>query len=279
MKQVTSVLVIFLMLNAAIAQNLKPWKVKLEAGQKMKVSNTSTNNLSQDMMGQKFQINIAADISDSIYVITWSTDSFTITKTTTHIKMDMDIMGQQKNFDSDKKEDMEGELGEKLKDKIGVVIHATINGNGNVKITSEAEEKQVDAMSAMMPLNNDSALIAGYFLMAPTKKIKAGETWKDSVITPESSIETVYSFIKTENSIAFISFEMKGSSVGTSSTNGMEVKTKTNTEGKGTLKVELSTGLVLERYTETKLTGTSEVMGMEIPMNGETKTTILITKL
>jgi hypothetical protein len=278
MKQLTSMLMTLLLLHTATAQKLKPWKVKLETGQIVNVSNISTNHLSQQVMGQDVQINVNADVTDSLYVTGKAADGFSIAKTTTRMKMDMDAMGQQKSFDSDKKEDMDGEIGEKLKDKIGVVAQATVSEKGKVKVTSEVKQEQADAMSTIMPQNNDSASIAAYFLTSPEKEIKEGESWKDSVITEGNRTETTYTFLKTENGTALISFETNVSTTGTQTTNGMEVKVNLKTEGKGTLKVDLSTGLVLERQAESKISGTSEVMGMEIPMTGESKSTVVITK-
>lgn len=278
MKQIIPVLLLVLMFHPATAQKLKLWKVKLEAGQQLKVSSISSNHVSQQLMGQDIQINISTDISDSVYVTGKQKDGFTLSKTTTRMKMDMDAMGQQKNFDSDKKEDREGEIGEKLKDKIGVVAQAVVTEKGEVRVTSVVKEEQADAMSSLLPMNSDSASIAGYFLAAPGKEVKAGESWKDSLITEGNKTETTYTFLKTENGTALISYELKLSTEGTQTTNGMEVKINVKTEGKGSLKVELSTGLVLERKTEMKISGTSEVLGMQIPMTGESTSTVLVTK-
>ena len=279
MKQVVSMLILILLVNTISAQKLKPWKVKLETGQKFKVINNSSSNISQQMMGQEIQIKINNDITDSMYVKSESSGSFNISKTTIHMKMDMDAMGQQKNVDSDNKEDMEGELGEKLKEKIGVAVDATVTEKGAVIITSTVKEMTTDAMGGLMSLNNDSASIAGYFLAPPAKDLRPGDTWIDSVVITGNRMETIYTFIKSEKRIAYFSFELKTSTEGTTSTNGMEVKSKINSDGKGTMQVELKSGLVLERTTETKVSGTSEIMGMEIPMTGETKATVTITKL
>lgn len=231
------------------------------------------------MMGQDIQINMSTTINDSVFVTGLANGRFQIAKTSIRMKMDMDAMGQQKSFDSDKKEDMEGELGEKLKNKIGTTVQATVNELGIVQITSEIKEEQDNGMGAFLSMNNDSASVAGYFLVSPpVKKINTGDSWKDSLVSPQNRTETIYTFMKAEKGIAFISFETKTGSDITTETNGMEVKVKMKTEGSGTLQVELASGLVLERKTETKLSGTSEVMGMEIPMSGETKTTVLITK-
>ncbi len=279
MKLVVSMLILFLLVNTLSAQKLKPWKVKLETGQKFKIINTSSSNISQQMMGQEIQIKINNYITDSMYVKSESAGSFNITNTTIHMKMEMHAMGQQKNVDSDNKEDMEGELGDKMNEKIGVAVGATVTEKGAVIITSTEKEITTDAMGGLMSLNNDSASIAGYFLVPPAKDLRPGDTWIDSFVTTGNRIQTIYTFIKSEKGIAYFSFEIKTSTEGTTSTNGMEVKAKINSDGIGAMQVELKSGLVLERITETKVSGTNEIMGMEVPMTGETKATVTITKL
>ena len=148
-----------------------------------------------------------------------------------------------------------------------------------IKITSVVKETDTDAMGGLMSLNNDSASIAGYFLAPPAKDLRPGDTWIDSVVITGNRMQTIYTYVKSEKGIAYFSFELKTTTEGTTTTNGMEVKSKINSDGKGTLQVEIKSGLVLERTTEMKLSGTSEIMGMEIPMSGETKTKVTIVKL
>lgn len=278
MKRLITSCFTLLLVTVAAAQKLMPWGVQLKTGEKFKVFNTSTNNINQQMMGQEIQINIAATISDSLYVKSETAQIFSVSKVTNRLLMEMDAMGQQRSYDSDKAEDREGEIGEKFKDKIGVSVDATVTKKGDVKITSAVPAAEPDAMGGMMNVNNDSATIAGLFLIPPSKEINAGESWTDSVISSTGKIATSYTYVKTENGVAYLSFTLKAINEGTTNANGMEVKSKVQSEGSGTLMLELKSGLVLERVTTMKLSGNSEVMGMEIPLTGESKTTVKVTR-
>lgn len=278
MKLLITLCFALLLVHGATAQKLSTWGVQLKTGEKLKISNISTNNINQQMMGQEIQINITATLSDSLYVKSETAESFSISKVTNRIIMEMDAMGQQRSYDSDKAEDREGEIGEKFKDKIGVSVDANVSRKGIVKVTSIAPVAEQDAMGGMMNMNNDSATLAGLFLNSPLKEISVGGSWTDSIVTTAGKMETLYTFIKAEQGIAYLSFTLKGTIEGTSNANGMEVKSKIQTTGSGTLMLELKSGLVLERITETKLNGTSEAMGMEIPLTGESKTTVKVTR-
>ena len=269
MKQLFYTCIVLLISNSLTAQSLKPWKVSLPAGKQFNVSTTMNAKISQEVMGQHIDIDMDVNTTDSVLVKSETSNSFNLSKVTAKMKMNMTAMGKEVNFDSDKKEDMESEMGQKLKEKLGVAVEATVNEKGQVKILSEKkEENAADAMSSIMPMNNDSAAVAGLFLIPPQQSLKQGESWKDSVSSPEMSILNTYTFDKTENGIASISFSTVSNTTGTATTNGMEVTVKLKTETSGTLKVSTKTGLVLERKATMKMEGTSEVMGMQIPITG-----------
>lgn len=269
MKQLFYTCIVLLISSSLTAQSLKPWKVGLPAGKQFNVSTTMNAKISQEVMGQHIDIDMDVNTADSVLVKSETINSFNLSKVTAKMKMNMTAMGKEVNFDSDKKEDMESEMGQKLKEKLGVAVEATVNEKGQVKILSEKkEENAADAMSSIMPMNNDSAAVAGLFLIPPQQSLKQGESWKDSVSSPEMSILNTYTFDKTENGIASISFSTVSNTTGTATTNGMEVTVKLKTETSGTLKVSTKTGLVLERKATMKMEGTSEVMGMQIPITG-----------
>ncbi|MFT3845363.1 MAG: DUF6263 family protein [Lacibacter sp.] len=269
MKQLFYTCIVLLISNSLTAQSLKPWKVGLPAGKQFNVLTTMNAKISQEVMGQHIDIDMDVNTTDSVLVKSETNNSFNLSKVTAKMKMNMTAMGKEVNFDSDKKEDMESEMGQKLKEKLGVAVEATVNEKGQVKILSEKkEENAADAMSSIMPMNNDSAAVAGLFLIPPQQSLKQGESWKDSVSSPEMSILNTYTFDKTENGIANISFSTVSNTTGTATTNGMEVTVKLKTETSGTLKVSTKTGLVLERKATMKMEGTSEVMGMQIPITG-----------
>ncbi len=239
-----------------------------------------TAKIGQELMGQKIDIEMNSTSTDSVSVKSETKGSFNLSKTPVKLTMHINAMGKDIDFDSDKKEDMEGEMGQKMKDKLNVPIDATVTENGQIKLQNPVqEESAADAMGSIMPMNNDSVAIAGLFLTPVPQTIKSGETWKDSAITSEMSVVNVYTLDKIENNIAVINYTSVNNASGTTTANGMEVKMKMKTETTGLLKVNLKTGLVVERKADMKLNGTSEVMGMEIPISGNSTSIITVSEL
>lgn len=272
----------FLLLFSALSlmgQNLKPWKIKLEPGLKMKINNSTSNKISQQMMGQNMQMNMASELTDSFFVNAKTENGFQVGKITQRIKMNMDIMGQQKEIDSEKKEDMEAEGGEAIKERIGVLAEAIVNAAGQIHMISKGYDQPNMPLGSFMSLNGDSAVIAGCFLKSPQKKIKRGKVWSETTGDSTLKEETYYTLIKIENGLAFISFESKKTITGTLEMNAVEVKSNMLVTSKGTMKVEAITGLVIERLTDSVFSGSNEAMGMEIPLTGTGTSKVFITKL
>ncbi len=72
-----------------------------------------------------------------------------------------------------------------------------------------------------------------------------------------------------------MSLDVNGASI---SYNGIEAKYKFQAKGKGSLALELATGLILEHRYELTLSGVSEVVGTQVPEVGTGKIVILATK-
>lgn len=225
MKFVTLSLLFLFSVLSLMGQNLKPWKIKLEPGMKMKIITSTSNNINQQMMGQDLQMNMASELTDSFFVKTKTDNGFQVGKITQRIKMKMDMMGQQKEMDSDKKEDMETEGGAAIKDRIGVLAEAVVSSDGQIKMISKTDEQSNIPMGSFMSLNGDSVSIVECFLKSPQKKLKPGEIWNEIKGDSTFKEETVYTFIKMENGLALLSFESKRTITGTQEMNAVEVKT------------------------------------------------------
>src|ERR1035437_2533219 len=92
--------------------------LNLPKGQKYVIENKVTTKSTSEMQGQSMETN--ADVT-SVYAIEvkdLKDNNYNMTNSISAIKMNMSTMGQNMNFDSDKKEDMDGEMGSKFKNYI-----------------------------------------------------------------------------------------------------------------------------------------------------------------
>lgn len=262
----------------ATAQELMPWKLKLNQGGKLVSVTTSKTSITQQVMDQTMEIKTDMQVADSIYVKNVQAGSYQINKKTTRLKLDMDMMNQHKVIDSDNPDDLQAEGGEKIKEKIDAVVEAIVSEKGGIQVTGGSIKTEEDGLAAMMMTNNDSSAIAEYFLPSPGKTIKKGEQWSTNVSNSGTSVETVYTFEGLEGSVAIISFILKTKMTGTTTSNNMEVKMEIGSEGKGTIRLQTATGIVIEKNVETNMTGSSQVMGMDIPIKGTVVASFKVVK-
>ena len=191
--------------------------------------------------------------------------------------MNMEMMGQTVAYDSDKKEDETSAMGERMKPLLGATMEAVIGFDGLVTITKALDLGDLPT-SSLGAAGSDSAMLVNYFLKPPATAIAPGQSWTEEVQSGENFTKQTYTYVKTESGLASFSYILENKTVQTVTNNGMEVLTKMTTKGSGLLKVELATGLVLERSFDGKLNGTSEVMGMEIAQEGIQQITTTLTR-
>lgn len=261
---------------AANAQTLLPWKLNLPAGQTYNVTNTLQNNIEQQVMGQQMNVtsNVVAQMAFSVKSA--GAEGFRVEQTNTGMKMETAGMGQSTTFDSNNPNDMAGPIGMQLKGMIGATMEAIIAPNGAISILKGIEMPEGFSFGAGM---GDSAALAAYFVNPPANPLRPGDTWTENSDTDGMNTQATYTYRKSKKGRAYLDYEMKMAIVRTITNSGMEIDTNIQTEGKGSLVLELATGLVLERRYEGTLSGVSKAMGMEIPQKGAQKTeTILVKK-
>lgn len=282
MKKLFTILNLLFATSVLYAQNLQPWKLNLGAGQSYTITSTLQTNLSQNMMGQEMKMGNAATTTTKLSVLSADAQGYKVTHTTNRMQLNMNMntpMGNQDlSFDSDKKEDREGDLGQRMGALIGATTEAVISPAGNLTITKAAELDAEVNLSELGVGAGDSAALKSFFLTPPPAAIKVGDTWKESSNTENLKADITYRYLRSETGVAYVQYEQSVTTKQTINTNGMEVQSSQTIIGEGTLQVELSSGLVLQRNFDGKLKGKSEVMGMEIPQEGTQKITVLMKR-
>ncbi len=239
------------------------------------MTNTYESSIDQQVMDQ--QMNIASTTVTQMVLSVRSAgpEGFRVEQTNSGINLDTKVMGQTTTFDSNNPDDMNEPLGAKLKDMIGSTMEALIAPNGTISILKGITMPEGLNLGASI---SDSASLAAYFMKPPDKPIHPGDTWTETAEQGSMSTQVTYTYRKSKNGQAHLDYEMTATVVQTITSNGMEVQSNMQTNGKGDLVLELATGLVLERRYEGTLSGTSKAMGMEIPQKGAQKTVTILSK-
>lgn len=248
--------------------------ILLNKGQKLESQIISNASMSQEMMGQKMEFNSKSTISALTEVKDVTNKSFLLANTIKRMVMNTSVMGQEINFDSDKKEDMDGQMGAAVKDKIGVAQEITVDKQGKV-VEIKDTANYAKGQSGMMGMMGDAmqgAMAKGmsYPLLVslPSKAPKTGDTWTDSSGTPET-IKLVNTYVIKQVSGNEATIEISGqmAKTGVVEQQGMQIPMNMTGTMKGTSIVDISTGILKKNDTAMKLTGTMELMGQSLPFN------------
>ena len=253
-------------------------KIVLNKGQKLESVVQSTTSMSQAMMGQQMDIKSNGTTTSLIEVKNATDKSFLISNTIKKMVITTSGMGQDMHFDSDKPEDMEGQIGAALKNKIGVAQDLVVNRQG--KITEMKDTASAgDMLTGIMGSNYMVGLQLPIFTVLPDKPVKTGDTWTDSVGTAET-IKTIYQYTlqKVAGNDAYVDLTGTLAKTGIMEQQGMQITMNLNGTIKGASVYDVSTGILKNNNTETKITGTIEVMGQSVPITGTTTTTTTVNK-
>jgi major membrane immunogen (membrane-anchored lipoprotein) len=196
-------------------------------------------------------------------------DGFLFGNTIKRMIIKASYMGQDMNFNSDKKEDMEGQMGQMLKDKIGKTEDVSVDKRGKVIEMKGDTAKAAGSMGDMMNMASQLAKGQAYPLLAqlPTAKIKAGDSWTDSTGSPETiKTVTTYTLKEIKGDSMLVSYTGTIAKSGTIQQNGMEIQIEMGGTVKGNAAYETASGLLKSNNAVSDIKGSFQVMGQSVPM-------------
>lgn len=264
---------------AAVAQKNAP--VNLNPGQEIKATITLDQNTE---MGMGMSMNMKSKTEANLKVQKVMGDMFILSSKLTHLKTEVDGMGQNQSFDSDKKEDMDSEKGEGFKDAFKDENYFSLN-----KTTGELAEvdkdgivlkkdKEDESADLMMQMNAAAINKVSQFKTMVTSlpaNVKPGYTWIDSATVNGIHNESTNTVTKVENGIAYIDIKgiTKGSTSVTMQDQNMDVTVNGTITGKG--EVNIKTNLTRMQNIVSDISSSVDVMGqtMNMTTKGTTTTT------
>ena len=270
-------LLLVLVVSATIAGNAQ--KIAITKGQKLEtVTNTKSN---MEVMGQN--IDNENTLTSSIEVKDVTADGFLFANTTKRMTMKGSMMGQDINFDSDKKEDMDGQIGQALKDQIGSTQEILVDKKGKISdVKTTGDAKPAGGMGDVM--NMSGSLMKGQaypiLIQLPSSALKAGSSWTDSTGTVATlKTVTTYTLKGITEDGALVSFTGTMAKNGTITQNGMEMQMDMTGNVKGDAIYEVATGLLKKNNSAIDLKGTLGVMGQNAPISATVVVTTTAKKI
>ncbi len=253
-------------------------KILLDKNQQLKITASVKGNISQEMMGQSMETVMDVNTDKNITVKEVAPKDYQLEGITTHIKMNMSVMGQDMNFDSNNKEDMAGQMKDAGKD-INVVKPLILTTEGKCRPAVKASpEKTEDAgmnemMQQLMGGGAEEIVTETYFMLIPAGK-KVGDSWSDSVINTGSKTIWNYKWESVADNIAVIKAVAKSTISSTMNTQGMDMTLNMINDMDEVRKVNLTSGVVVNKNSTAKISGTIDVMGQSVPVNGNVTTVV-----
>ena len=252
-------------------------KIMLNKGQKIIVQTTVSieTNMAPGMDAS------SNSSSENVLVVKESTDkNYTISNSLTKLKLNMEMMGKSNSYDSEKKEDQDTELGKGLREKLNRSADVIIdNSTGNALVTKKPEAKkdvsEADPMQNMLQMFGDSgsdeSIVAGAFEIIPQGK-KPGDSWADTSIEKDMKTIRTYTFRSNADTGAVIQLNTVVVSASTMEMMGMSLEVNTTTQSKSNILLDITTGQVKRKSTESNVTGSFQMMGQDSPISAKATT-------
>lgn len=246
-------------------------KVVLTKGQQLERVAAMKMNFGMEMMGQTIDMKMDNTTTSLVEVKNASAQSFDLSSTVKHVVMNMNSMGQEINYDSDKKEDTPNEMTKKLGEMVGKTANLSINNKGFITAsddTSKSAEKAEGFMGMAGNVTNTGNKIgASYDLVAnfPEKGVKAGDSWADSTTSQQGKMTTHYTVVDVKGAEATVGMEGTVSQTGETENNGMTINLAITGKSKGQYIVDVATGVIKKRSVILDATGTMEMAGQSVP--------------
>lgn len=247
-------------------------KIVVKKGQHFMVESSSDGVSKMDMMGQSMEMKIGSATKLTAEIKESKDNNYTITQTLTNVKSSFSGMGQEKTFDSDKKEDLDSsEAGALYKGKLNVPKDFVITTEGKSIVTTDTtsiEKKQDDnpmsEIMNMMSAGQDNAA-AILFLVIPKGK-KVGDTWLDSTINEGMKMKKTYTLNSIANKEAAVTVNTVMDINKTMQVQGMDMNAAMTSKVNATVLVDVISNVQKENKSTMELTGTIDIMGQSVPM-------------
>lgn len=182
----------FLAVNTTGAANKVLLRFNLQKGSTYQMTMVSTNQIEQEMMGQKMKIDQNIEMKFSYTVLDVLPDkNFLIEYSFVKMKLDMDVNGQKVVMDSDG--DSADPMNASIKDLISLKLKLTLNPKGEVQKVEGLEEygkklsgnpQMAQTMQMFTDENNFKSYFGQTFNYFPENEVAVGDQWKTNIKLP-----------------------------------------------------------------------------------------------
>ncbi len=253
-------------------------KIQLIPGQVIIVEN-SVNIEASLSMGM--ELNSSSTTQNTLTVKTVTDNNFIISNSLTKLIINMSMMGQNTNYDSENKNAGSTEVTQALEKKMNKPVDINIDSKTGKQILNKEKIKNVtsDDENPMMGLMNmfaestDEAIVTGAIELIPIGKT-IGDKWADTSKSKDLKTIRTFTLLSISGNEAIIQIEAQTTALNKIEMQGMEIEFKSNSKTKSEITTNTSTGLVQKRNSTTDVTGSFQLMGQDVPISSKSTSKI-----
>ena len=251
-------------------------ELKLTTGQK--ITNVSRSEMDMDM-GMGGQMKMKSTTSNVIHITGGDDKNFKATNTITKMTMSQEGMGQSTEFDSDKKSDLDSEIGKAMAKELNKAVDITVNkksgkaAEANPEKETESDNDPMSGMMGGMGEKSAAGIATAAFFIIPTGK-KPGDKWTESFSEAGMKGLRNYELKSIDKDEATIEIKSTSKGIITKEVQGMQMEMNMNSKSESTLRTNINTGIVKKNSTSATMEGTMDIMGQSMPINMKMTTEI-----
>lgn len=238
-------------------------KLNLSKGQKLETVTNMTIS-AESMMGPSSG---TITIADTYTVNDATGNAFILVKVPKQVKLNFTMGSQEMKIDSDNPKDLDGMLGQPVKEIMAQKPEFTIDENGKIIAVKKepgknaANENGAGMMAMMLPGMDLASAVPqegqpSFFQVLPNKEVKVGDSWTDS-IQAESNVQvTTYAVKEINDKEIVVDYKGRGKTANSKEAMGMKVDVNAENRSTGTIVLDKATGIVKQKTS----TNTTETM-------------------
>ncbi len=246
--------------------------ITLQKGQAIKI--TSTSKMVAEL-GMGMQMTNDLNVNAEALVKDENNTSYVISSKVTRLVLKADMMGNSTNYDSDKKEDQESDMGKTLSPYVNKETETQLNkATGKVDSmkmadVDEAAQQKLGPLAEGIQNFSGDGIVASIYQYIPSGA-KAGTSWSDTTVKDGMTSISNYTLKSIDNGISTV--EMKGTMTGTKQVEaqgGMQIDMTIDAKNSGTILVAAN-GMVKKRTQKVEMTNEMNVAGQAMTMTATT---------
>jgi cellobiose-specific phosphotransferase system component IIB len=274
------------MSTVAFAQKVDN-KLSFQKGKYDVVTEISKNS-STEVMGQSMEQTVTSTTHEILDVEDVNPNGARIEHKLKRLQFTSDGMGQTQSFDSEKEEDMKGEVGKimekSLKNKYSMVVDRTgkivsVKADDDNTQVNKQDDGLSDMMSSQLGVNLmlPKAGTNSLFKILPDKAISLGDAWIDTSSANGVTSKCMYRVNNITNDEVVLDVTEDRKIVTTQTMMGIDATVNMTDKFTGKIVLDRKTGLLKSKSGNSVTEGTVEAQGMTIPSSAKGKITTTVT--